>query len=1212
MVFFNKYRKNSGSLSETLLASATTLTLILASVAVAPAQAAQPSAAAMEKKERNVDGAAMAALDKSMSTLTNMLKKYRGTAKEPIFLQKLAEIQQEKAAILFRIAHGRAASAGGALNLTAYKAELKKSINTLSEIIRKFPDTDGIPQVYYMRGKGYEEIEDVKAATSDYIHLTKNFPEAEESPSAYMSLAEFSIVANDHAKAIVYLNEVEKRPESPHYPFALYKLAWSHYNLKDIPKALSFAERNVEFYNERRRAQENPNELTSDEALRENALLDIPVFHMEGSEQKLSQYQIGEALSYFRKVGLDPISKKAEKSPIIGRMFLKYAKLLRSHGQEADLTLWKNEIMEKEYFRPEALEVVLTTFENQVNKRRYPELMESTKNILTLYEKTEGKYSFAKAHKLILDTAESYQELIVKNKSSTGVVQLSTTLASLYDVFTKIVDEKDPRIPQVHYNLAETLFEIKDYQQATQHYRWVVEHGKWEKEQKTGNVIDSSLKAISSRYEILKKKNLIPTELKATKIVKDAEPKLDPLLAEWITWVDTHVDKTNNPIDNFYFEANRSLYAAGDVENSLKRMIRFVRKYPKSTVALPSASLSLDTYITSQDWENTYELATELQGFQEWKSGDFSKRLFAVAADSFYKQIEILYQAKEYKAAIKKAEKFLKLYSKSERLAECLTIAGGAALALQEKKEARAYYSRLIQEVGAVNASRSPSSTNGSSNSTLISSAYAARAAIAEEQYEFKEATQDLRNYINSPSGSKEKNADALRKKILMMSWLSNDPIEIRGTLQSKNICTEKLQDDCNRYEALELLEATASRRNELKYTAKHAYEQARKGPEENRGVWAALALEDAKEFAFRDRLILIKQVVSHWDEVDPIIRFRLIPLISKHIPTALELNRLGIASIAPLRAEEKYITRRIEAIREIENAITKVMKLPWARIRASALSEIAGLYIDLSVGLAALPAPKGLSDEDKLAYEDMIRKITIPFEEKGNELRAKAFEMASLFAIEDSAFNSITEPYFKANPSQAKAFGNLWAQFNPKSRLNKRKAYKFDLKFLDNLDSDGDWDDVRPDKRNQDTPAEIVKARWAKALQDQSWQQVAFFTQEMGEKKLLKSGSFGLAKAVSLAAAGAQAEALLEIEESKKGLSLSEQLEATELLIGFYKKSYAKERVFELIKGLESTHPADAIELKNDFVPPAPSAAPARQIATEKTTEKKSEAAKK
>ena len=69
-------------------------------------------------------------------------------------------------------------------------------------------------------------------------------------------------------------------------------MAWSYYNLKNIPAALSYAEKQVTYYNDRAKSDPADNEMNvnSDEALRENTLLDIAVFYEDGLEKDREKY----------------------------------------------------------------------------------------------------------------------------------------------------------------------------------------------------------------------------------------------------------------------------------------------------------------------------------------------------------------------------------------------------------------------------------------------------------------------------------------------------------------------------------------------------------------------------------------------------------------------------------------------------------------------------------------------------------------------------------------------------------------------------------------------------------------------------------------------------------------------------------------------------------------------------------------------------------
>ena len=151
--------------------------------------------------------------------------------------------------------------------------------------------------------------------------------------------------------------------------------------------------------------------------------------------------------------------------------------------------------------------------------------------------------------------ADLFQALIIKNRASDQVGTLSRTLAAIYDAFTKIVDESDGRIPRVD-TTGRTLFAIKDYASATEHYRWVVDHGDWsdtrgstsgsrvsrgqssargrkhkekiEDRKHYRHVIDASIKAIAARYEVLREKKMIPAELKPVPERKSNDKTLEP------------------------------------------------------------------------------------------------------------------------------------------------------------------------------------------------------------------------------------------------------------------------------------------------------------------------------------------------------------------------------------------------------------------------------------------------------------------------------------------------------------------------------------------------------------------------------------------------------------------------------------------------------------------------------------------------------------
>jgi len=1171
----------------------TYITILLLSISIAPSRTYSEDAIEVravseraEGHERDVDTVAMASQEQAISKLSNLLKKYRNTTQEPVLLAKLAELQQQNAAIIFRLAHGKAHRSNKAIDLSRYKKMENDAISSLTTLIGKYPSFSEIAHAYFIRGKAYEELENKPNATKDYTYLTTHFPLAEESVAAYMSLAEFAIDANEHAKAIVFLKEVEKHPDDNHYPFALYKLAWSYYNLKDIPSSLKYAEKQIHFYDDV--AKNSPDSeggqplSTSDYALRENTLLDSAVFYFEGYEQKPDTYSVSNAFDYFRSL---------EKGGSLGKMLFRYSKLLRAHAHDHDLIVWKDIVLKSELSgnlnAPETLDIVLNGFDHMLNRRDYVATTEIAKNIVELYQyskKRKGGQPYAamgKAQKTILDTADGLQQLIVKNKENDQAKGYSVQLADLYFDFTQIVDDSDPRIMGAHYNLAETLFTIKKFDSATENYRWIVEHGKWKKpdpKDKSVSVADASLKAIASRYEVLEAKQLLPKEIKPHSIGDNTEAKLDPLLSEWIQWIDTHVDHSQVGTENFVFEANRALYHHGHILDSLKRLNSFAEDHPKSDYAIPSATLVLDTFIATADWQELIKKADEYMDIDDWKKLPFNKRLFVVSADASYKLIEVQAHAKNYPETIKLADKFLKRYDKSERFADTLVLAGSASLESQQPDLAYKYFTRLINEAP---------------NSASIRDALLARASIEESKYALADASRDYLTYLKlppaDPKEDAKKNTDkrvALQKKILAFDWINADWPALKERLESKDFCSEALALECERYQAL----GAITRPELFKLDLDKAFDRAKNETGEMSALWSAVALTQAKDLGFHDRLLAIRHLAKGYGDIEAMAKFAILPSINESIPAALELNRLMMNDFAPLRANEKYITHRVDVMREMENAVTIAMDLPWARIKAECLNELASTYHDFSATLEKIQ-PKGLKDDEIAVYQETIRKITVPFEEKGQDLRSKAFQLASHYAIENSAFQDVSTPFFADNPSQAKALKKNLGGTQPASMTGPggkkpvenpmavASAIDLDLNFLDSMDPATHWKKKVSDSSSKrassnssgDGLNDIVAAQFIDGIQRKNWPKLAFFLQEAKAKNLYKPNVLSVMKSVSLSTAGAKAEALLEVEDSRGQWEGKPKLYVLAVLSRHYEASYAIDRAQTFNKEIET-----------------------------------------
>jgi tetratricopeptide (TPR) repeat protein len=1055
-----------------------------------------------EQQERNVDEAALSAQSAAASNLQSVAAKYRGNAdEEPAYLYRLADILQQKAQMDFRVGHGRvllptspnSKSRTGKPELQGYQRDMKSSIEALDRLISKYPKFAEMPRARFMRGRAHEELGQIPQATADYVALYKAAPQAPETIPALMSLAEFAAVANHHAQAIGYLQPIEKRVNDPYYPFALYKMAWSYFNLHQIRTALTYSERLISFYTKRSSQGEA---VAASRALRESILKDVPVFFFSAYEDKTPGYEPKAALAYFRK--LSPGEAGAADR---GKMVALYGKLLRSNDHQKDLVAWKGLVLASEGNNADSFELLLTTFEHQLNQSRYLEVVDTSRDIVPAYRKSGDADMRTKAEKLVFDGATRIQARLVKETQkksvdSDYVQQLSTALAALYGSFTQLVVEADPRVRAVHFNLAETLFVIHQFDKAAANYRWIVEHGSWSEnaqtaKAKTGGITvrEAALKSIASRYEALHARNQAGAEIKARSFSTQVAGEVPGATAEWLAWIDQYQAKTNDmAVDNFAFEANRSLYAQGKIRESVARLRAFALERPKSQYAIPSATLVLDTYIASSDWNSLAELSRDMAAVPAWKGTSFSKRVAGLAADAHFKQAQTLAAHKDYDAAIEQADSLTSNYgAKGAHAAESFALAGDAALAKKDPDLAIRYYGKL--------AAASP-------RSEQAQKAYLAMAKVEEDRYGFSNAARYYRNYLAIKPGA----GSELKTRALTLAWLGQDPSQLKVFANDRLLCAADTAQ-CTRIKAMmPLIDDSVSAA-----TARHAAQNARRASSETRAIWAATALERPENLSSRDRRAMMETLASSWSHTEALARFALLPRISVSVPRAFALERQALSG-QRLSATASSITSRLKRVQELEAFGARAAELPWTRVRALVLSEAAQSYTDYAQALRALPAPKKLNAASRQAYDRMVGQTVAPFEQKAYSLRAQALALAARPAADTEAVSQVGDAALKAG--------------YPAGRLPRVSAVSLDLSFLRSVDSRGDWSN----NATPETRADALRAAWTRALDRGTWPQVGFFMQEAREKQLLSPIALASARAVSLARAGAQAEGRLEL----------------------------------------------------------------------------------
>jgi tetratricopeptide (TPR) repeat protein len=1031
-----------------------------------------------ESQDRAVDKAALTSQNDATTELMAMVAKYKDTPREADFLERLAEVEQQSAAMEFRVVHGNAKN-GKPVNLARYHEVMATSIPTLTRLIEKYPSNPDMAHLYFMRAVAYQETVAPDLAEKDYLHLTQYFHAAPETMPSYMALGDIAVDKKNFTGAIEDYHQIILHPEDSHYPHALYKTAWSQYTLNQIPQALQTSEKLVRYLHEKKTVGN-----TSDQGMLENILKEVPIFVFS------SAMPLEQVLPYF---------KKLDQEEALGHMMIEYANLLRTHDREKELFAWKDIVLAEAPNRAESYEILLTTFDYQMNRMSYADLTKSVHDIVKIYPKHSDGDSGKRAQKLMLDASIAVQKLILQQPARKD--EYARYLTVIYTGFTQMAGENDPRVRTIHQNLAETYFSIKDYEASVTNYRWMMAHG---------GSADASLKAIAARYESLREHKLVPSELNAVARGKSDPEHAPVMLTEWVSWIDAYVShQSSNPtIENFEFEANRCLYAAGEINQATNRLRAFALRRPESSFAIPAATLVVDTEVATANWDHVYAQLGEFLRVSAWKNTAFDKRIYTLAADTKLKMAQNFAAAGNHAAALAAVDEFVKSFPNNEHLVDALTVGGKSAIAIKNRTLAVGYFTAIAASIP---------------NTETAAKSLLSRAKLEEERYSFADAARTYIAYLNLPNsatseldGKGETRKDEIKHRVLTFAWLSGDSSLLDQTLANKKLCSKDLRSDCERYGALRAFAASSN-----SSMAKDSAKLAERASPSVRAIWAAAALKNPSYLSASRRHEMLHILVSDWKKTEELSRFTILPSISSSVPEIFNLDRTAIAQSGHLKVDASSLKHRLKQIAEVESYATEASELPWSRIRALVLNDMASIYTDLASGIRALPYPPRLrSPRDRDSYRRMVEQLVSPFDQKAYAIRSDAFRLASQTSVEPEVYKEVARAYYQDDVSPRNAGKAI-----PRQKLDP----SIDLALMKSVDENGTWHSVNMDSADV---SDLLRSRWAEALRAKNWPQVGYFAQEAKQKSLLKPEVTEFAKAVSLTQAGAKAEGAMELAD--------------------------------------------------------------------------------
>jgi TolA-binding protein len=579
------------------------------------------------------------------------------------------------------------------------REDYSASLEYYRRILREFPEYMRLDEVLYYLGKGAmqqgkaaKDRQVMKEGENTLKRLVQSFPDSELIPRAYLALAEYYFEGNSlfYAK-INYEKIITNYKTSAMYNYALYKLAWVYYNLRELEKAIDTFKQVVE--------EVSVGGETGAIQFRDQALNDMVVVYSEMEEPEAWEHArdyflsvMSEKDAYVKIIRLADLIQAADKHEVAIAMYRHFIEKdpngtpvpeyhsriydsLRALNDLPDIEAYIHELYK--FYDPEGAWMLANKDSDEPREQSDKMLQNSL-----LWISNDNHKKAEKATEL--KRAEEAKGLYAK-------------AADYYRMYAeRFPDGEKAYIVNFYY--AEILYDqLGDYEKAAGQYQRVIER------QKKGEFVeDAALGVIYCREKQLVAAGLLEAgakeggiELKKEKIkaVTDFEEKievtaLDPKEKQYIDAADQYVvimtdflkdqelrkkfPEKGKKIPEIMFIAAQTFYRHGMFKDAVTRLQTIFDYDPKHKYASLSVFTLVDCYIRLHRWEKVEEWTRRLiaeKNFTVKSKAELEKYV----AISMTEQTKDMVLERKYTESENKMKAILKEYGKDPVLAAKIT-----------------------------------------------------------------------------------------------------------------------------------------------------------------------------------------------------------------------------------------------------------------------------------------------------------------------------------------------------------------------------------------------------------------------------------------------------------------------------------------------------------------------------------------------------------
>lgn len=895
---------------------------------------------------------------KALSQIQSLIRKYRGTPLEVDLWFREAELYMKRSKTerffeLNRMSSTVVRLAPQEVKSASSRKEILEAIKIYDLIQKRFPRYHELDLVLFNNAFARQQVGQALEAEKLFYRVVSDFPNSPLVPDSHLSIGEIDFDRHNFDKALVHFNAIKNYPDSPVYPYGIYKAGWTQYNLRNTIEGLKELEKVVEFGK-----KVEAEKLDARLDLRKEALLDMTLFFSDIFPAK-------DAYGYFKnqasETDLPPTlmklvqlyehhSKYEEKRVVLTDVIdrLPYSEVIPIAYNERALT-FENLKKHKEVL--EDLESLYTTCDPQGRWARHqikPDPSPSA-NAKSSDEPTAIESCQKRLNESSLRMASKWLKTWRKNA---GLTEYADNAQRAFEIYLRR-SEVSPETYEARYAYAELLFQRQKFRPASEQYAIV---------------------GLDPKHGPLSHDALFAAMLSLEKAVTDKWNDHDE--ATFKSFANAYIAGFPKGVHRLEVEFKVALiaYEKGRYDESAPIFLRLGQQFAGSEKGIKAQDLYLDILNLKKDYKGLTEYSSQLLS----KTKDASRivKLKKIYEQSYFLQIQKLEEDKKYALAVEQYQKFA-LENRASDLAEkawwnSMQLSFKLQNFLEGARSADRFADLFPNSPLKIEALLRAAQTYES----MAQLALAAGVLIKLSKFEVK----------NQGKWS------ALAADFYALSGHISEAKALYEALQS-----QKSTQSISALEKLAAIEQGLSR--EAAYLA----------------ILNRMIRSGVQPQASLAKIELVERVFKSGDLTQAFSQAKDVLNMNGGANSAKARARLIQAQILEgefIRASVHAKLDRIaivlaiktEKLEKAQSAYQAAIKYGVPTVSLEAMKRLAGCYTQYVLALRSIPIPPEMNPADVQAFKGELEKLAIPLEEKGVETINQAVAAAKNFGLHDGS----------------------------------------------------------------------------------------------------------------------------------------------------------------------------------------------------------------